>query len=197
MNVHLPSMQTAHAPTSGLSDLAVIGTGTMGGSLALNLVEHGFQVSLFDRAKDSVAKLMSRAGELQLGLRAPSSLQAVVSSLKAPRCLLLMIPAGEAIDEIIAATAPLLNAGDLIIDAGNSNFRDTARRHDDLSKAGIAFMGLGVSGGEKALVTALLSWQADPRPHGTEWRLCWKPLPQTTMARLVQPMWEPQDPAIW
>lgn len=148
MNIHSPNAQAAPLQTAALSDLAVIGAGTMGGNLALNLVEHGFQVSLFDRDPDCVEKLTSRAGALRSGLHTSSSIQAVISSLKTPRCLLLMVPAGEAIDQIISSAAPLLSAGDLIIDAGNSNFRDTARRHDELSKLGLSFMGLGVSGGE-------------------------------------------------
>lgn len=126
------------------SDIGIIGLGVMGENLALNLHRNGFAVSGFDLEdpkRDSFAK--------RTGAVAPRSLQQLVASLTQPRVLLMMVPAGDAVDEVLAGLRPLLAAGDVVIDGGNTRFTDTQRRITELAGTGILFVGAGVSGGEE------------------------------------------------
>jgi 6-phosphogluconate dehydrogenase len=113
----------------------------MGHSLALNAAEHRFLVSAFDRDPEKTKRLA--------GARPQPSLERLVASLPRPRAVLLMVPAGPAVDAVIADLMPQLSPGDLVIDGGNSFFRDTERRGEALSAKGLRFMGLGISGGER------------------------------------------------
>lgn len=135
------------------NEFGLIGLGVMGKSLARNLAQKGFSLSLYNRrvekSEEEVAvqfidqhkELQSASGFEDLGL--------FVESLKAPRRIMLMVNAGTAIDSVISHLEPLLSEGDLIIDGGNSHYKDTDRRNQDLQKSGILYIGTGVSGGEK------------------------------------------------
>ncbi|WP_323005225.1 NADP-dependent phosphogluconate dehydrogenase [Pseudorhodobacter sp.] len=130
------------------SDIGLIGLGTMGAMLALNIAEKGFAIAVWNRTTEVTHKFVKTAGELAPKITPTQTLQALVAALKAPRAIILMVPAGQAVDDQIAALTPLLEAGDMIIDAGNANFRDTNRRAENAAKGGPRFLGIGVSGGE-------------------------------------------------
>lgn len=127
--------------------IAVIGLGTMGANLARNAARKGARVSVYNRTQSKTdAFVAAYSGE---GTFVPAdSLEALVASLPTPRHVLLMVQAGSAVDDTVAALLPHLSAGDCIIDAGNSNYTDSNRREAALSESGILFLGLGVSGGE-------------------------------------------------
>jgi 6-phosphogluconate dehydrogenase len=131
--------------------IGVIGLGTMGRNLALNIESRGFPVAAWNRETDwTDAFVAEHAGRAFIG--APT-LQALVAALPPPRTLLLMIPAGAPVDEMLDRLAPLLDRDDIIIDGGNSWFEDTARREQALTARGIHFVGCGVSGGAEGART--------------------------------------------
>jgi len=128
-------------------DIGLVGLGVMGENLALNLERNGFAVAGFDL---DAAKRHSFAQRTQ-GLRAQAaeSLAALVASLSVPRRVWLMVPAGAPVDAVLAELRPLLSAGDVVIDGGNTLFTDTQRRIQSLQGSGILYVGSGVSGGEE------------------------------------------------
>ena len=127
--------------------IGLIGLGVMGRSLALNLADHGFDVSLHDRSPQAVAR--SVADDTTGRLHGFESLADFVASLAAPRKVLMMVNAGAPVDDVIAKIAPLLSPGDILVDGGNSLFADTERRSAELAASGLCFVGAGVSGGEE------------------------------------------------
>ncbi len=133
--------------TAVLADLGVVGLGVMGANLALNVAEHGFPVAVYNRTAAKTRELLDQAGELPL--RAADSLPDFVALLARPRAILIMVSAGPAVDAVMEELLPLLEAGDLLIDGGNSHFSDTARRAKFLEEKGLLFLGLGVSGGQE------------------------------------------------
>jgi len=129
------------------ADFGVLGIGVMGSNLAMNVEDHGFTVAVVNPVGDLVTPFMKKnEGKKFIGAR---SLEEFVKVLKSPRAILLMVPAGEAVDQCIQSLKPLLSKGDILIDGGNSWFKDTQRREADLSKEGLYFFGSGVSGGEE------------------------------------------------
>ncbi|MBG6204625.1 6-phosphogluconate dehydrogenase [Labrenzia sp. EL_13] len=132
-----------------IAEIGLIGLGTMGGNLALNIAENGFQIAVYNRTGEKTDQFMAKAGGLAGKLVPSKDLKDFVGSIKSPRAVILMVPAGEAVDAQIEALRPLLDAGDLIIDAGNANYHDTNRRAEGAEKQGPRFMGIGVSGGEE------------------------------------------------
>ncbi len=129
------------------SDIGVVGLGTMGAMLTLNIAENGFRVSAHNRTRARVARLMDAAGDLAGRITPCTSVAALVQSLKRPRHVILMVAAGDAVDAQIDALQPLLDEDDMIIDMGNANFRDTRRRAHAAREAGRPYLGVGVSGG--------------------------------------------------
>jgi len=129
-------------------DIGLIGLAVMGQNLILNMADHGFQVAAFNRTVQRVDEFMagSARGKSVVGCRRPEE---VVRTLKRPRRLMLMVKAGEAVDQTIRQFAPLLEAGDIIIDGGNSYYLDTERRIRELAPRGILYLGTGISGGEE------------------------------------------------
>ena len=136
---------------SSLSQIGIIGLGAMGQGLAMNIAENGYRISVFNRhlngveenvAQDFVAKSEHR--ETMTGF---DELVPFVQSLDAPQKLFLLVSADGAVDEVIENLKPLLNAGDLIIDGGNSHYRDAERRLNDLKTMNIDYLGTGISGG--------------------------------------------------
>ena len=128
--------------------IGLIGLGVMGRNLALNIAEKGFRVAVNNRSPDRIDTFIAEAGELAQNLVPAHDQAALVASLARPRAIILMIKAGTPVDATIASLAGLLDAGDMIIDAGNANFHDTRRREKALARQGISFLGMGVSGGE-------------------------------------------------
>jgi 6-phosphogluconate dehydrogenase len=127
--------------------LGLIGLGVMGENLALNFESRGFSVCGFDHDADKRAQFVRRTQGLQACC--VDNLPELVASLQKPRRIFLMVPAGRAVDELLQHLRPLLSAGDVVIDGGNSMYTDTARRIDSLQGTGILYVGSGVSGGEE------------------------------------------------
>lgn len=133
---------------SNQADMGLIGIGLMGENLALNMANKGFSVSVFDISSERVDKFI--AGRAQgKPITGCHSLPALVASLALPRKIMLMVPAGKPVDDIIDALSPLLAKGDIVIDGGNSHFADTTRRLKLLEARGLLYVGAGVSGGEE------------------------------------------------
>lgn len=133
--------------SSTLYDFGMIGLGTMGRNLLLNIADHGFASIGFDRdaAKGTALEAFATAGTTVKGA---SSLAEMIQSLKTPRKIMMLVPAGPAVDSVIADLLPLVEKGDIIIDGGNSHYTDTLKRLDFLKDKNIHFIGMGVSGGE-------------------------------------------------
>ncbi len=128
------------------SAFGIVGLGTMGRNLALNVESRGFSVAVWNREQDwTDAFVRTQAGRQFTGT---ASLEAFVSALERPRRILMMIPAGQPVDEMIGRLQPLLEGGDILIDGGNSWYQDTRRRESALRSQGIHFVGCGISGGE-------------------------------------------------
>ena len=121
--------------------LAMIGLGRMGGNMVERLMRHGHELVVFDRSPDTVAKYE------KLGATSAADLAKLVQSLRAPRIVWIMVPAGDPVDQTIATLTPLLSPGDMIIDGGNSNFHDTIRRGQQLAQSKIELIDSGTSGG--------------------------------------------------
>lgn len=131
-----------------MADIGVIGLAVMGQNLILNMNDHGFIVCAFNRTPEKVQDFLENGakGSQVVGAK---SLEDFVAQLKRPRRIMLMVKAGQAVDDFINKLLPLLSKGDIIIDGGNSEHQDSTRRCKDLDKKGILYVGSGVSGGEE------------------------------------------------
>ena len=127
--------------------IGLIGLGTMGAALALNIAEKGFPIAVWNRTTAVTHQFKADAGTLSDRVIPTESLADLVAAIAKPRTIILMVPAGQAVDDQIAALAPLLDTDDLIVDAGNANFHDTNRRN--AAGLPVRFLGMGVSGGEE------------------------------------------------
>src|SRR5438034_1883253 len=130
------------------ADIALIGLAVMGQNLILNMNDHGFIVVAFNRTVSKVDDFLNREakGSNVIGAH---SLEEMVGLLKKPRRVMLMVKAGQAVDEFIESLLPRLEPGDIIIDGGNSLFEDTTRRTKYVESKGLLYIGTGVSGGEE------------------------------------------------
>ena len=127
--------------------LGMIGLGTMGRNLLLNMADHGFKVCGYDRDLKMV-DIINREGEIT-GTKGFNYIQDFINNLRSPRTIMLLVPAGKIVDTVIAELIPILSKGDIIIDGGNSQVADTERRVVELAKEEIHFFGMGISGGEE------------------------------------------------
>ena len=132
-----------------MADIGLTGLGTMGAALALNMAERGFTVAVHNRSPGRVDDLVENAGALASKLEPLGDLADFARALTPPRLVLMMVPAGEAVDSVIEALIPHLDEGDTLIDGGNADFNDTRRREAALAEQGFGFVGMGVSGGEE------------------------------------------------
>jgi 6-phosphogluconate dehydrogenase len=130
------------------ADIGLIGLAVMGQNLVLNMNDHGFTVAVYNRTTSKVGDFMAgeAAGREIIGTY---SVEEFIAALKRPRKIMIMVKAGWPVDATIEGLLPLLEAGDIIIDGGNSYFPDSIRRTKELSEKGILFIGTGVSGGEE------------------------------------------------
>jgi len=130
------------------ADIGLIGLAVMGQNLVLNMNDHGYTVAVFNRTVSKVDEFLDgpAKGTKVIGCH---TLNEFVQKLKRPRRVMLMVKAGDAVDEFIQHLVPLLERGDIIIDGGNSHFPDTNRRCQYLKNKGIYFIGTGISGGEE------------------------------------------------
>jgi len=130
------------------ADIALIGLAVMGQNIVLNMNDHGYTVVVYNRTVAKVDEFMANEakGTKVFGAH---SIKWMIENMKRPRRVMLLVKAGKPVDEFIDQLLPFLEAGDIIIDGGNSFYEDTARRYEDLKKKGILFVGSGVSGGEE------------------------------------------------
>jgi 6-phosphogluconate dehydrogenase len=129
-------------------DIGLIGLGVMGENLALNMESKGFSVAVYNRTTEVTEKFAVGRAKGK-NIQPTRTLEEFVAALKKPRIAMMMIKAGNPVDQVIGELAPLLEQGDVIIDGGNSLFTDTQRRCKELEDQGIHFVGMGVSGGEE------------------------------------------------
>lgn len=130
------------------ADIGVIGLGVMGVNLALNLSDKGFRLGVYNRTMAVTTEFVATHGQ-ERAIAAADSPEQLVGLLARPRIILLMVTAGRAVDAVIGQLLPRLEAGDILIDGGNSNYRDSQRRCRELATGGIHFVGMGISGGEE------------------------------------------------
>jgi 6-phosphogluconate dehydrogenase len=163
-----------------LSDIGLIGLAVMGENLVLNMESKGFQVSVFNRSTEKVDNFLAgRAkGKNIIGTH---SIEELIGSLASPRKIMLMIKAGKAVDDMIETLIPHLNAGDVIIDGGNTHFPDTNRRTALVESKGLLYIGTGVSGGEEG---ALLGPSIMPGGSKAAWPIV-KPVFQAIAAKVA------------
>ncbi|HEY8208873.1 MAG TPA: NADP-dependent phosphogluconate dehydrogenase [Myxococcaceae bacterium] len=129
------------------AQVGLAGLGVMGANLAMNMEDHGFSTAVWNRGAEALDQFMAKVkGKKFVPTR---SLEEFVASLERPRRIVLMLTAGAPVDMTIEKLKPLLQPGDVVVDGGNSWFKDTQRREQDLTAAGFSFVGLGVSGGEE------------------------------------------------
>ncbi len=128
------------------AQVGMVGLGVMGRNFLLNIAEHGFAVAGYDKDPTKLALLQSEADGLPV--KWAGDVQSFLAQLEPPRAVMLLVPAGPVVDNVIRDLLPHLEIGDLVIDAGNSHFNDTDIRRKTLQAKGLQFMGMGISGGE-------------------------------------------------
>ena len=167
---------------NNLYDFGMIGLGTMGRNLLLNMADHGFRAIGFDKDL-SKGQLLESSATPNTVVKGVGTLAEMVSLLQTPRKIMMLVPAGKPVDSVIQDLLPLLGAGDIVIDGGNSHYTDTLKRLDFLKDKGFHFMGIGISGGEHGARTgpsimpggnaeAYAQVETDPGSRGCqgEWR---------------------------
>ena len=131
------------------SDIGLVGLAVMGQNLALNIADHGFRISVYNRTTSKTDAFVSENPDTPGGLFGAKSVGEFVQSIKHPRKIIILVQAGRATDAVIEGLLPLLDPNDIIIDGGNALWTDTIRREKDLNEKGFRFVGSGVSGGEE------------------------------------------------
>jgi 6-phosphogluconate dehydrogenase len=128
-------------------EIGMIGLGVMGRNMLLNMADHGFPVAGYDKDAGKVEALQKESAGSDI--HGVTNIKDFIGLLRRPRAVMMLVPAGPPVDSVIADLLPYLEKGDLIIDAGNSYFKDTNLRARNLTAQGIQFLGVGVSGGEE------------------------------------------------
>ncbi|RYF90484.1 MAG: NADP-dependent phosphogluconate dehydrogenase, partial [Chitinophagaceae bacterium] len=128
------------------AQFGMIGLGTMGRNLVLNMADRGFRVAGYDKNADQQNRLLEEAKGKQV--QALPTMAAFIQSLETPRRIMMLVPAGKIVDAVIDEVIPFLQKGDILIDGGNSHFRDTDVRIGRIAATGVHFTGMGISGGE-------------------------------------------------
>lgn len=165
------------------SDIGLIGLAVMGENLALNMESKGFQVSVYNRmaaGEEGVVDRFLEGRGKDKNFVGTHSIEELVASVERPRKIMMMVKAGAPVDELIDQLVPYLEPGDVIIDGGNSDFHDTARRVKELEARGIYFVGAGISGGE---IGALYGPSIMPGGNPAAWPLI-KDILQSIAAKL-------------
>ena len=126
--------------------IGMVGLGVMGRNLLLNMADHGFAVAGYDKDPQQVANLRTETGKRPV--QAAENIAGFIKLLRKPRAVMLLVPAGPIVDAVIRDLLPYLEPGDLVIDSGNSHFKDTDLRQSTLESKGLHFFGMGISGGE-------------------------------------------------
>jgi 6-phosphogluconate dehydrogenase len=155
------------------SKIGLVGLGVMGENLALNIERHGFKISIYNRSHDKVVDFVEGRGKGKNVVGCPDE-KSFIESLEKPRKVILLVKAGDAVDQTIDKLKPYMEKGDIIIDGGNSFFEDTRKREAALAKEGLLFVGSGVSGGEEGAL-----WGPSLMPGGDK-----------AAYASIQPIWE-------
>lgn len=144
----IEQINTPSMPESKDYDFGMIGLGVMGSNLLLNMADHGFKVVGFDTnaEKTNLLEASANKGTTVSGV---NSLEEMISILQPPRKVMMLVPAGKPVDDVINSLLPLMQPGDIIIDGGNSHYTDTLRRIRFLEDKNLHFLGIGISGGEQ------------------------------------------------
>ncbi|HTB27261.1 MAG TPA: NADP-dependent phosphogluconate dehydrogenase, partial [Puia sp.] len=132
---------------NNLFDFGMIGLGTMGRNLLLNMADHGFKAIGFDMDPGK-ARLLEASATGGTTVKGANTLAEMIQQLQQPRKIMMLVPAGKPVDDVINSLLPLVSPGDIIIDGGNSHYTDTLRRVNFVRDKGFHFMGIGISGGE-------------------------------------------------
>jgi len=149
------------------ADIGLIGLAVMGENLALNMLEHGYKVAVFNRTTEKVKKFVEGRGKGKEVIGC-MSVEELCQNLSSPRKILLLVQAGKPVDEVIQNLLPHLDEGDIVIDAGNSHYNDSQRRFEELSEKKICFVGCGISGGEEGALegaSIMPGGNTDAWPH--------------------------------
>ena len=162
------------------ADIGLIGLAVMGENLVLNMESKGFTVAVYNRTVEKVDKFISGRGKGKKFIGA-HSIDELVASLKKPRKVMMLVKAGQAVDDLIEQLIPVLEPGDIIIDGGNSHFPDTNRRTKQVESKGLLYIGTGVSGGEEG---ALLGPSIMPGGSKAAWPHV-KPIFQAIAAKVA------------
>ena len=134
-------------PSQPQYEIGMVGLGVMGRNFLLNMSDHGFSAAGYDKDLAKVEALRQESKDR--GVRGAADIKEFIALLRYPRAVMMLVPAGAPVDSVIKDLLPHLDKGDLIIDAGNSYFKDTDLRARALAEKGIQFLGVGVSGGEE------------------------------------------------
>lgn len=156
------------------SEIGLIGLAVMGQNLALNIADHGFNISVYNRTASKTEAFVAANPDTPGSLIGCETLESFIASLRRPRKIIILVKAGAATDKVIEGLLPLLEPSDIVIDGGNARWDDTIRREKALSAQGLHFIGSGVSGGEEGA-----RFGPSLMPGGTE--EAWQNL---------QPIWE-------
>lgn len=131
------------------ADIGLIGLAVMGQNLALNIADHGYRIAVFNRSEERTRTFAASAEAAGRPLIPTYELADFVGALKKPRAIIMMVKAGEAVDQQVEQLLPLLEPGDVLVDGGNARYLDTIRREKALREKGFLFVGTGISGGEE------------------------------------------------
>ena len=131
------------------SEIGLIGLAVMGQNLALNIADHGFNISVYNRTASKTEAFVAANPDTPGSLIGCETLESFIASLRRPRKIIILVKAGAATDKVIEGLLPLLEPSDIVIDGGNARWDDTIRREKALSAQGLHFIGSGVSGGEE------------------------------------------------
>ncbi|MBI4234904.1 NADP-dependent phosphogluconate dehydrogenase [Candidatus Peregrinibacteria bacterium] len=134
------------------SEIGLIGLAVMGQNLARNIADKGFQISVYNRTLEKTTEFIKKYGHSSksgVEILGTVKIEEFVKSLKSPRKIIIMVKAGEAVDEVISELLPHLEKSDIIMDGGNSYYKDTEQRQKSLESSGISLIGMGISGGEE------------------------------------------------
>ncbi len=162
-----------------LSDIGLVGLAVMGENLILNMESKGYTVTAFNRTTNKVDNFINGRAKGK-NIRGAMSVESLVTSLESPRKIMLMVKAGQPVDDFIEQLVPLLDKGDIIIDGGNAHFEDSIRRTQYLEDQGLLFIGTGVSGGEEG---ALIGPSIMPGGSESAWQAV-RPIFQGIAARV-------------
>ena len=151
--------------STGKSRIGVTGLAVMGANLARNIARRGTPTAVHNRTTAKTTEFMKEYGH-EGPFTGCETTEDFVAALETPRKIIVMVKAGKPVDAVIEELTPLLDEGDIIIDAGNSHFPDTVRRTEECAANGIRFMGVGVSGGEEgALLGPSIMPGGDPAAY--------------------------------